>query len=224
MKLSTLLPATLVLAGLFSCGSNCSTCPTDATESGDPLLHQNDKSYLNDYQPQLENGDVNVVVEVPAGTTGKWEVTKPEGELRWEVRNEKPRVVQFLGYPANYGMIPRTLLPKKLGGDGDPLDVVILGDAVPRGSVIPTRLIGVMIMRDGGEQDDKLIAVRPDSPFGKVHNMAELEEQFGGATTILKTWFTSYKGPGVITVPGFEDREKAQEILTAAIEAYVPPK
>ncbi len=220
MNASLLIPTLLISLGAFSCGSKTAS----TGDPNDPLLHANDRSYLNDYQPQLDNGDVNVVVEVPAGTTGKWEVTKPEGELRWEVREGKPRVVQFLGYPANYGMIPRTLLPKKHGGDGDPLDVVILGDAVPRGSVIPTRLIGVMIMRDGGEQDDKLIAVRPDSPFGDVHNMAQLEEQFGSATTILKTWFTSYKGPGVITVPGFEDREKAQEILTAAIEAYVPPK
>ncbi|MBL4770755.1 MAG: inorganic diphosphatase [Planctomycetes bacterium] len=217
------MKASLLIFALATCSFSCHIT-VDSCTQGDPLLHENGKSYLNDYQPQLENGDVNVVVEVPAGTTGKWEVTKPEGELRWEVRDGNPRVVQFLGYPANYGMIPRTLLPKELGGDGDPLDVVILGNAVPRGSVIPARLIGVMIMIDAGEQDDKLIAVRPDSPFGNVHNMADLEAQFGGTTTILETWFTNYKGPGIITVPGFEDRAKAQEILTAAIEAYVPPK
>ena len=46
----------------------------------------------------------------------------------------KPREVKYLGYPGNYGMIPRTLLPKELGGDGDPLDVIVLGPAVERGS------------------------------------------------------------------------------------------
>ncbi|MFT4648594.1 MAG: inorganic pyrophosphatase [Glaciecola sp.] len=222
MKVSLLLPA-LLLSVCFSscCSSSCKVLPASDTT---PLLHEHGKSYLNDYQPQLENGDVNVIVEIPAGTTGKWEVTKPEGELRWEVRNGKPRIVQYLGYPANYGMIPRTLLPEELGGDGDPLDVVILGDAVPRGSVTPARLIGVMIMIDDGEQDDKLIAVRPDSHFGSVHNLGDLETQFAGTTTILKTWFSNYKGPGVIEVPGFADRAKAQEILTAAIKAYKPIK
>jgi inorganic pyrophosphatase len=222
MKVTLLHPTLLLAIGLGSCGSpDRYFAPTvDST----PLIQEHDKSYLNDYQPQLENGDVNVIVEIPAGTTGKWEVTKPEGELRWEIRNDKPRVVQYLGYPANYGMIPRTLLPEELGGDGDPLDVVILGDAVPRGSVIPARLIGVMIMLDDGEQDDKLIAVRPDSHFGSVHNLGDLETQFGGTTTILKTWFSNYKGPGVIEVPGFADRAKAQEILTAAIKAYKPIK
>ena len=178
MKATFLISALVLAATSISCQISIKSC-----NQGDPLLHENGKSYLNDYQPQLENGDVNVVVEVPAGTTGKWEVTKPEGELRWEVRDGKPRVVQYLGYPANYGMIPRTLLPKDLGGDGDPLDVVILGNAVPRGSVIPARLIGVMIMIDAGEQDDKLIAVprlplrqraqhgRPGSPIRRhLHN------------------------------------------------------
>ena len=38
---------------------------------------------------------------------------------KWEFRDGKPRVVAYLGYPGNYGMIPRTLLPKEHGGDGD---------------------------------------------------------------------------------------------------------
>ncbi|MCA9000387.1 MAG: inorganic diphosphatase [Planctomycetes bacterium] len=222
MKALWILPA-LTLPFLFGACGNCESCKVE-TQVVDPLFHPNAKSYLNDYEAQLKNGDVNVVIEIPAGTTAKWEVTKPEGELRWEIKNEKPRVVKFLGYPANYGMIPRTLLPKELGGDGDPLDVMILGDAMERGSVVPARLIGVMNMIDGGEQDDKLIAVRPDSPFGEVKDLADLEEYFPGTTTILRTWFTNYKGPGEITVPGFADRDAAQKILTAAIEAYQPPQ
>ena len=74
------------------------------------------------------------MIEIPTGTTAKWEVVKPSGELRWEFDQGRPRVVRYLGYPGNYGMIPRTLLPKEEGGDGDPLDVVVLGPAVPRGS------------------------------------------------------------------------------------------
>ncbi|MDF1837020.1 MAG: inorganic diphosphatase [Planctomycetota bacterium] len=223
MKAHQFISALLLLVGTPSCDT--SGCHVDEPEEQPiVLLHEHDKSYLNDYPAQLENGDVNVIVEIPAGTTGKWEVTKPEGELRWEIRDGKPRVVNYLGYPANYGMIPRTLLPEELGGDGDPLDVVILGNAAPRGAVIPARLIGVMIMIDDGEQDDKLIAVRPDSHFGTVYNLKDLETQFSGTTTILQAWFSNYKGPGEITVPGFADRPKAQEILTAAIKAYKPTK
>ena len=64
--------------------------------------------------------------------------------------------------------------------------------------------------------------MRPDSHFGSVHNLKDLESKFAGTTTILQTWFSNYKGNDQIEVPGFADRPKAQEILTAAIKAYKP--
>jgi len=210
----------LALACLTAC---CDQAPATLPQT-DPLLHVNAKSYLDGYAPLHEDGRVNVVVEIPAGTTGKWEVTKPDGELRWEIRDGKPRVVQYLGYPGNYGMIPRTLLPKDLGGDGDPLDVLILGEAVGRGEVIPARIIGVMRMIDGGEHDDKLIAVRDNSHFSKVHSVAQLRKEFGGIETIIRQWFANYKGPGKITVNAFQEADEARKILDASIEAYEQAK
>ena len=72
------------------------------------------------------------IVEIPAGACEKWEV-KLDGVMRWDMKDGKPRHVKYLGYPCNYGMVPRTMLGKELGGDGDPLDVLMLGPAVPRG-------------------------------------------------------------------------------------------
>ena len=77
------------------------------------------KNFLSDYSPKNSDGTINVVVEIPTGTIAKWEVTKPEGKLEWEFKEGKPRIVKYLGYPGNYGMIPRSILPKELGGDGD---------------------------------------------------------------------------------------------------------
>ena len=51
------------------------------------------------------------MVEIPAGSNDKWEVDKTSGALYWEQEDGKPRVVQYLAYPGNYGMIPRTSLP-----------------------------------------------------------------------------------------------------------------
>ena len=213
--------ATLSLALLPACCEKDHGSPTAVAK--DPLLHQNDKSYLTGYAPRTKDGLVNVVVEIPTGTTGKWEVTKPSGELRWEIRDGKPRVVKYLGYPGNYGMIPRTLLPKELGGDGDPLDVLVLGDAVPRGSVIPARIIGIMRMLDDGEQDDKLLAVRPGTPFENVTSIAQLNAEFSGVTDIMRNWFGNYKGPGEIEVADFLESTEANEILQQAIDAFVKP-
>ncbi len=163
---------------------------------------------------------VNVVVEIPAGSNAKWEVDKSDGSLRWEIRDGKPRVVQYLAYPANYGMIPRTLLPKELGGDGDPLDVFLLGPAQPRGSLVPARLLGVLQLLDGGEQDDKLIALAVDAPMPGVSSLAELDEKYPGVSRILEIFMTGYKGPGEIESRGYSGREKARAVLDSAMQAY----
>lgn len=179
-----------------------------------------DKHFIHGYEPVDPDGAAQVVVEIPTGTSQKWETDKASGRLVWEVEDGAPRVVAYLGYPGNYGMIPRTLLPKNQGGDGDPLDVLVLGPAVPRGSVVPARVIGVLRMVDRGERDDKLIAVLADSCFGKVATLEELQKQFPGAAQIVETWFTNYKGPGKMQSRGYADADRAQAILDAAIEAY----
>ena len=123
------------------------------------------KNFLKDFEPINSDGTINVVIEIPAGTAAKWEVDKKDGSLKWEFKEGKPRIVKYLGYPGNYGMVPQTLLSKELGGDGDPLDVLVLGKMVPRGSVVDAKLIGILKFLDGGEQDDKLLAVLPGTPF-----------------------------------------------------------
>ena len=179
-----------------------------------------EKNLYSDYQPTDSEGHIYVVVEIPTGTNEKWEIDKTTGHLEWEFKNSQPRIVKYLSYPGNYGMIPRTLLPKEHGGDGDPLDVIVLGPAVPRGSILKARLIGVMKMLDNGEQDDKLIAVMLDSPLGNIKSIVELDQHFNGITQILDNWFSNYKGPNNIQSRGFADVDVAQTILETAIADY----
>jgi inorganic pyrophosphatase len=193
---------------------------TIPSESVDPYTIIGEQNFLNGYEAVFEDGDINVVVEIPTGSVEKWEVAKPSGEMKWQFVDDKPRKVNYLGYPGNYGMIPRTLLPKELGGDGDPLDVIVLGPAVERGSVIKCKLIGVLQLLDRGEQDDKLIAVLENTPFYNVNNLAELDANFNGVSEIVKLWFANYKGSGKMIPQGYADEVKAREILNAAIEAF----
>ena len=69
---------------------------------------------------EANQGLIHFVVEIPAGTNAKWEVDKATGGLHWEQKDGRPRVVQYLAYPGNYGMIPSTSLPYEIGGDGEP--------------------------------------------------------------------------------------------------------
>jgi inorganic pyrophosphatase len=184
-----------------------------------------EKNYLSGYDPINLDGTYNVVIEIPAGTTAKYETNKDSGMLELEQKGGAPRYVQYLGYPVNYGAIPRSVLLKSKGGDGDSVDVLVLGPSVPRGSVVRGRVIGVLSLVDTGELDDKAIVVMENSPFAKVKSVADLDAKFPGVTSILQTWFTSYKGYGkdgklMLSSTGYKDRAAAIKLIGDAILDY----
>ncbi len=193
--------------------------PAASNPAGEHAL-VGEKNFLHGYEPLNPDSTVNMVVEIPAGSNDKWEVKPSDGIMRWDMKDGKPRVVKYLGYPVNYGMFPQTILPKEFGGDGDPLDALVLGPSQPRGSILRAKVIGVIKLLDKGEQDDKILAVIVDSPLREVDNLAELNRDFPGVTTILETWFANYKGPGIMEFKGFGDVDEAWGILSAAREGY----
>ena len=208
----------------------CFALPVSAGAQGAGVTPQvsvlkGEKNYLTDYSAHNLDGTVNVVVEIPAGTTAKYEVDGKTGMLVLEQKNGKPRYVQYLGYPGNYGLIPRTVLPKELGGDGDPLDAIVLGDPAPVGSVVKAWPIGVLTLKDHGEEDSKVIMAAVGSPFEKVSSIKQLDEKFPGITQILQIWFTSYKGKdkdGKLPMEskGVKERTAAVKLIGDAALAY----
>ncbi len=169
--------------------------------------------------PADANGTLRAIVEIPAGTTQKWQIDKAAPRtLSWERNAAGLRTIAYLGYPANYGVIPGTLAARAQGGDGDPLDVLVLGGALPRGAIVPVEVIGVLAMTDDGEADDKLIAVPvTGSVFSQVRSIAQLDAAFPGVTTIIATWFANYKGAtGRVVLGGFAGPETAVDQIAAA--------
>jgi len=175
---------------------------------------------LNDPEPRTVNGNLRMLVEIPAGTSEKWEVDKHSGALIRDYENGKPRTVIYLPYPGNYGMVPRTRLPKSHGGDGDPLDVVLLSPSLPRGSLVMVKPIGVLYLYDRGEIDHKILAVSADSPLASIPDLASLEQQHPGVKSILATWFENYNGPNKMKTDGFGDTEAALALINDAIAAF----
>ena len=207
---------------------SCNNSRTDRVfKSNDSLSYDNgtenitgDINLLSGYKPLHKDGNINAVIEIPAGTLEKWEVDKADGKLKLEYIDDEPRVIRYLGYPANYGMVPGTLLSEYSGGDGDPLDVIVLGPPIARGSVVRCKIIGVMYLYNGGETDDKLIAILAGTPLSEIDDIEELDYEFPGIKDILQLWFTNYKGPGIMESDGFGDKEKAMDILISAISEY----
>jgi inorganic pyrophosphatase len=123
-----------------------------------------------------------VFIEIPKGSKVKYELDKATGLL------EVNRVLySAVYYPANYGFVPRTYCP-----DGDPLDVLVLGqEEVAPGVLMRARAIGVMRMRDENGQDDKLIAVHLDDPeYVDYHDIADLRPH---RLRELQRFFLDYK-------------------------------
>lgn len=159
---------------------------------------------------------VNMIVEISAGTTAKYEMNKNSHQIVMDSIDGKPRYINYLGYPGNYGMIPNTILPKSEGGDGDPLDILLLGVTQPRGSIQKSRVVGVMKLLDNGEQDDKIIAVPNTPKWSNVRDIDDLDQYFPGARTIVSTFFTSYKEKGEMVFESWEDQSEAMRIVTIA--------
>jgi inorganic pyrophosphatase len=179
-----------------------------------------DQNFIDDYLPTNADGTINAVIEIPAGTNEKWEVTKPDGKLELEKEDGKPRIIKYLGYPGNYGMIPKTILPEEAGGDGDPLDILVIGVPLTRGQVVKTKIIGILKFFDRGERDDKLVAVLPETALYSVDNLSQLDEYFPGISTIIKTWFLYYKGSGRMVFKGFGTVREAKDTIEQSIEDY----
>lgn len=164
------------------------------------------------YQLDIEQGIVSALIEIPAGSREKWEVDKATfSQVCWEQKNGELRVIDYLGYPANYGAIPGTLAAKDVGGDGDPLDILVLGDPLPRGMLAQIAILGMLSMQDDGEDDHKLIGkVVGDHTFAGVEDLATLQQRMPELTTILRLWFANYKGPdGNVSGLELHDRDLA---------------
>lgn len=170
----------------------------------------NTKADYTQLQATAEQG-INAVVEIPAGTNHKIEYI--DGRFVNDQEDGADRVIDFLPYPGNYGYIPGTKMEKSKGGDGDALDVLVLAESVPTGTVIQIKPIAALVLKDGGELDTKIIGVPIDSSLQvmKVTSFTQLMTQYNMAQTIIKDWFLNYKGLGEMEFVSWQNERYAEE-------------
>ncbi len=157
---------------------------------------------------------INAVIEIPYGSNIKYEIDKASGALCVD------RVLYgAMFYPANYGFVPNTL-----ADDGDPADVLVLNEyPLAAGSVIPCRLIGVLMMEDESGMDEKLLAVpvsKIDPRYDAIKGVSDLPK---ATLDKIKNFFKTYKllEPNKwVKVKDFASAAEAEKILDKAIKAY----
>jgi inorganic pyrophosphatase len=130
----------------------------------------------------LKPGQFNTIIEIPLGSSNKYELDKKTGLLKLD------RVLySAVYYPANYGFIPQTL-----ADDGDPLDVLVLGaEPVYPLTLVAARAIGLMTMIDQEELDHKIVAVHLNDPeFNSCYDVHQLPPH---KLAVIKRFFEDYK-------------------------------
>lgn len=169
------------------------------------------KVKIGDKTPDIVSG----IIEIPKNTRAKYELDKDTGMLMMD------RVIySSMYYPANYGFIPQTYCDDK-----DPLDVLVLSqiEIVPM-CIVSAKVIGVMRMMDGGEMDDKIIAVAEhDMSVSHINDISELPAH---SLKEMKNFFEDYKKleNKTVEVEDFQNAEVAKEIVKQAMvdyEAYI---
>jgi inorganic pyrophosphatase len=152
------------------------------------------------------------LIEIPKGCHVKYELDKPSGLLRVD------RILySAVHYPANYGFIPRSFC----AGDGDPLDVLVLGqEPVQPLSILYARAIGVMQIIDQKEEDDKIIAVHIHDPeYTHYRDINELPEH---KLHELQRFFEDYKAleHKEVKVERFMGHMDAFRIIQSSLDLY----
>jgi inorganic pyrophosphatase len=160
-----------------------------------------------------EKGVINTIVEVSAGSINKYELITESGQLKLD------RVgYSSLAYPFTYGAIPCTW-----DEDNDPLDVVIVNVTEPlvAGSLVEARIIGVMKFIDGGEVDDKIIAVlNDDKRSDHITNYKDLGEYWEKEVKYYWENYKALKKPGTGIVETFHDKDEAVKVVKESMERY----
>jgi len=156
---------------------------------------------------------INVIVEINKGTINKYELITESGQLKLD------RVgYSSLAYPFTYGALPKTW-----DYDGDPLDVEIVNvtENLAPGCLVEARIIGVMKFEDGGEVDDKIIAVLADDRRSEhIQSIEDLGEQFIKETTYFWERYKDLKKPGAGIPKGFFDKAEAIKVIKECEERY----
>ena len=125
---------------------------------------------------------MNVIIEIPKFSKNKYEIDKETGIIALD------RVMHSAqDYPFDYGFVPQTLFD-----DGDALDIVLLTTyPLMPGILVKARPVAIMEMTDGGERDDKVVAVPADDPrFAEVKDLSDLNPHFKKEMT---HFFETYK-------------------------------
>ncbi|MBC7457186.1 MAG: inorganic diphosphatase [Bdellovibrionaceae bacterium] len=165
----------------------------------------------HDIDPLRIKSHLQAIIEIPLGSRQKYEVDSELGILTLS-----RTLLTACRYPVNYGMIPRTL-----GLDGDPLDILIFSrESIMPSVLVTARPVGIFDLITNGKSDYKIIAVVKEDPeFGNIQNIHEIKKF---RVLELRQFLQTYKNLEKKTVKlgNFLGPIKAWTVIRQSIESY----
>lgn len=158
---------------------------------------------------------MNVIIEIPKFSKNKYEIDKETGIIALD------RVMHTAqDYPFDYGFVPQTLFD-----DGDALDVVLITTyPLAPGILVKARPVAIMEMIDGGDRDDKIVAVPVDDPrFDSVNDLSDINPHFVKEMT---HFFETYKKvqKKEVSVGAWHGKDEAMKAFERSCEMYIADK
>ena len=154
---------------------------------------------------------INVIVEINKGSKNKYEIDKKTGLIALDRVSHTAQ-----DFPFDYGFVPQTLWH-----DNDPLDVILLTThPLLPGILVRARPIAIMNMIDGGEGDDKVIAVPVDDPrFNDIKDLSDINKH---TLKEMEHFYSTYKKlqNKVVEVQGFKGKNEAEVAFEESLSIY----
>ncbi|MEM9555106.1 MAG: inorganic diphosphatase [Acidobacteriota bacterium] len=168
-------------------------------------------------QAKKAPAEIMAVIEIPAGSFTKYEMDPDTGHILVD------RVVRMpVTYPANYGSVSQTA-----AGDGDPLDVLVYTrEPLHPGVLIKVRPVAILKSLDGGEQDDKIIAVpasKIDPTYDEIQDIDDLPDYDKKRMEAFFRVYKQLKSDKVIEIKGWANADEARKMVQVALDLYAQP-
>ncbi len=154
---------------------------------------------------------MNVIIEINKGSKNKYEIDKKTGLIALDRAAHTSQ-----DFPFDYGFVPQSLWH-----DNDPLDVIMLTTfSLLPGVLVRARPVAIMNMIDGGEGDDKIIAVPCDDP--RWDHVQDLEDINKHTLKEIEHFYSTYKKlqNKVVEVTGFKSKADAENAFEEGLKLY----
>ena len=161
--------------------------------------------------------EINVIIEIPKGSSIKYELDTTNGLIFVD-----RILLSAMYYPCNYGSIPKTKEE-----DGDPVDVLVLGnDPIIPMAVIRARPVGVLLTEDEKGHDSKIVAAplnKIDPSFSAIKEVDDIPGYLRNQITHFFEHYKELEQGKYVKIIGWKGREIAKKQISEAINKFKSP-